>query len=170
MAKKIDRPKEAVQAASTSSEDLNILYPERTATIAGRSLTMREYGFAESFGVYALAEPLLADLTDAVALREDVAWTTVLGVLAKHGEVAMQLVARAADVDLDWVRGLRDADGQALLMLWWGVNGPFFVRRVVTALAISAAARKAQAGRMSTPASSVMDTPQTSSVATPHAS
>ncbi len=167
MAKKIDSPKDA---ARRIAEDLAILYPERTATIAGRAVTMREYGFAESFGVYVLAEPLLADLTDAVALREGVAWTTVIGALAKHGDVVMQLVAKAADVDLDWVQGLRDADGQALLMLWWGVNGPFFVRRVVTALAIAAAAKRASAGRTSTPASSPTDTTPAPSDATPPAS
>src|SRR5579883_165198 len=98
VARKIEPPQTKPASSQTDgADDWAILYPQRTATIAGREITIREYSFAESFEIYALAQPLLADLTDAAALAGDVSWNVVMGVLARHGAVVMELVSRAAD-------------------------------------------------------------------------
>ena len=162
MAKKINPPRQANQVAS---DELAILHPERTLTVAGRALTVREYGFVEGLAVHRDARALVADLAALVRTQGDAPWDAVLDVLGQHDAVVIELVARACDVEAEWLRGLSDADGQMLLMLWWAVNGPFFVRRVVTVLATEAARRSA--GANSTPPSSPQDTTPAHSAAIP---
>ena len=69
-----------------------------------------------------------------------------LGLLADHHETALQLVAASIDRDMAWMEGLNDKDGQELLMVWWAVNGPFFVRSVKRAKLAQALTRSRQSG------------------------
>jgi len=115
----------------TDANDLAILFPERHVTVAGVDITMREYGFAESLQ----HAGLIAKLTDAiaaVALRRDFhdldSLREAFG--ACHAEVR-ELIAIACDQPLDWVSGLKAAEGEVLMALWWDVNTDFFLRRVL---------------------------------------
>lgn len=149
------------------AEDLEILYPERTLTVGGKKLTVREYGFMEGLALQQQAAPILNALVVASAQPTDAGFERIMDVLADHSEELLALVAQAADVEPAFVRGLTDSDGQALLMTWWLVNGGFFVRRVVRRLAIQAAA-KAQAAAGAT--SSASSPPPASAATSPSAS
>src|SRR6185437_3659103 len=95
-------------------DDLAILFPERTVTVAGRTVVMREYTFIESI--------LLAD-----ALPYDDALRPIFG---EHADDVVTLIAKAADQPREWVASLGDEEGNQLRLLWWSVNGDFFGRRV----------------------------------------
>ncbi|HEX7113197.1 MAG TPA: DUF6631 family protein, partial [Mizugakiibacter sp.] len=140
------------------ADDLAILHPEREATIAGERIVMREYGFVEGLRLQPLVQPILDGLADT-ALRDghlDVG--AAARIFALHDEAIVTLIARACDRDEAWVQQLSDADGQALLFLWWETNLGFFVRRVgqvLTARAIEAVRQaSASAGATSMPSSS----------------
>lgn len=156
MARKAKQPR-GTAAAASGADDLAILHPERPATIAGRAVVVREYGFIEGLRLRGQLQPLLDDL---VLLFEQQRFEleAIEAVLGRHADLVVELVALAADVERDWVGGLNDQDGTHLLHLWWTVNGPFFVRRAISqvqAARIAAAAVSPSAGATSTPPSSV---------------
>ncbi|MBA1147422.1 hypothetical protein H0Z60_10175 [Ectothiorhodospiraceae bacterium WFHF3C12] len=114
------------------AEDLEVLLPDRTLTVGGEEITVREFRFGDSFRVVPLARPILADLA---ALRgtesngEDLAVFEDL--LARHWERILDLIAISADRPREWIERLPDQDGQTLAWTFWAVNGPFFMRRLV---------------------------------------
>lgn len=149
-------------------QDLAILYPERTATIAGVQVTMREYSFAEGLRLHALVSPIV-DAIKAVTLGGELADVDALrAVFGEHADAVMQLIATACNQPLDWVQSLNDESGHDLQLLWWAVNGPFFVRRVRESLLVHRL--KASAGLTSTPRSSATATPPAPSATTPSVS
>lgn len=158
MGKKVDRPVKPAPVEKAGAEDLQVLHPERTLQIAGREITIREYGFVEGLGLRPLIQPFLEDLYSLVNVDKVVPpLEDILGVLGKHSELVAKLMATAADVDLEWVHQLPSREGNTLLYVWWIVNGPFFVGAVVDRIRAEVAAakqRKALAGPTSTPPSS----------------
>jgi hypothetical protein len=170
MARKGSKPRREAgvpQPADAGADDLEILHPEREATIAGRRLVVREYGFIEGLRLRPLMQSLLDDLHQLLEQGGD-AFTleAIESVLGTHTDEVIELMAIAADVEPNWVATLNDQDGMHLLHLWWTVNGPFFVRRSIARLqAERVAAASRTAGATSTPPSSPADTePQPPSV------
>lgn len=174
MARKVT-PKQT-PAAPAGTDDLAVLNPDVTFTIAGRKVTVREYGFIEGLQLRQVVAPFVADLgkilADGECLVED-----VLDALGKHVDLVQHAIARsistpdATEEQVDeaaaWVAGLRDVDGDVVIKTWWGVCGFFFVRQVVSRSG-ERARHKAYAGATSTPSSSPGATaPPPSSDATP---
>ena len=124
MAKKIKSP-----APAKGADDLAVLHPERKLEIGGKTITVREYGFLEGLKIQRSSVVLVKALVEAQK-EGDAPYNTIQSVLSDHADTLVELMAAAADVDPDWIRGLSDADGQLLMGTWWMVNGPFFVRRV----------------------------------------
>lgn len=144
MAKKLSR-------AKPRADDLDILHPERTLTLAGRELTVREYGFVEGLRLRPLMQPLLDDLHQAIATGKLPELEQVLVILATHYEASLDLVAVAADVERAWLDKLTQDEGYLLLTVWWSVNGPFFLRSVIQRIAAAAVTRAARAAQASAP-------------------
>ncbi|MBS0212308.1 MAG: hypothetical protein JSR26_03890 [Proteobacteria bacterium] len=144
----------ASRPSEDGRDDLEILHPERTLSVGGREVTVREYGFLEGLRLASAAQPLV-DALAAAALADpngQLGLDAVTTVLSASPEALIACVARAADVEPAWVEALDDADGQLLLLTWWLVNSGFFVRRVLRAVALAQASRAA--GPTSTPTSS----------------
>lgn len=147
-------------------DDLAILHPDREATIAGRKITMREYGFVEGMRLSATAAPLVDALADAAESSGPVTLDAVQAVFGAHSDAIVALIAQACDQPAEWVAALNDADGQNLFGLWWAVNGGFFVRRVVSTVQVRTLRAKS-AGASSTQPSSATATTRAHSEATP---
>jgi len=143
----------ATPPAAAGGDDLQVLHPERTTTIAGRQVTVREYGFIEGLGLRPLVQPLLDDLHAQLQGGGVPELEQLLVILGKHHQAIQELVATAADVEPEWVGTLKQDDGYRLLLLWWAVNGPFFVRSVLNRVVAEKAAAAVRAGRTSTPPS-----------------
>ena len=132
MARKV---KPSATAPAEGADDLTVLHPDRSATIAGRAVTVREYGFIEGLGLRPVAQAFLDDLHASVAGGTLPELEGILVILGHHHLAIEQLIATAADVEQDWVAHLNQDDGYHLLMLWWAANGPFFVRSVFQRIA-----------------------------------
>ncbi|WP_445364394.1 DUF6631 family protein [Microbulbifer sp. ANSA003] len=150
MAKKLEK-----KASAESQDDLEILHPERTLTIAGEVITVREYGFVEGLRLRSLAAPFLKALHQVMGNGAALSLEAVLDIIAEHHEITLQLMAIAIDRDNDWLHDLNDPDGNRLLMTWWAVTGPFFLRSVqqrrIAELVASRAQKTVPAGETSTP-------------------
>lgn len=138
MAKKVDKPVEA-SAPESGADDLATLHPDAALPIAGRTVTMREYRFVPGMAVRVKGKPLTDALRGQIksgsALTED-----IIDVLAAHAALVRELMLDAIEgADKEpartdwaaWIEGLGDADGEQLLLLWWSVCGPFFLRQAV---------------------------------------
>lgn len=142
MAKKRKLKKEA------GVDDLEVLHPERLLTIAGREITVREYGFVEGLRLLPMAEPIIAGLQSGMGSGVP-AFDSIMGIIAENADVAVRLMAAATDVEVKWIESLSQDDGQLLLMVWWSVNGPFYLRTAATRAIVAA-----RTGATSTPHSS----------------
>lgn len=139
--------------SQAGAEDLEIIHPERSAEIAGRVVVVREYGFIEGLRLRGQLQPLLDDLV-VLFDQQRFELDAIEAVLGKHADLVVDLVAIAADVEPAWLSGLSDQDGTHLLHLWWGANGPFFVRRAISqvqAARVATAVAGNSAGATSTP-------------------
>lgn len=139
------------------AEDLAILHPERKLEIAGREITVREYGFVAGLRLRPLMQPLLDDLRGLVRDGSSTDLGAIMAMLGTHWQATLTLAAEAAEVERDWVDGLDAEQGELLLTVWWSVCGPFFWRNVIGRIAaerIAAELAKGRAGRTSTSPSS----------------
>lgn len=175
MARKVNptQVQEATDAVAPGAEDLNVLFPELTVSIAGESITVREYGFIDGLRVRALMAPFVAEL-DAMIMTAPLV-EEIIDLLGRYIDATQQAVAISVSRDPAWVAALKPADGEELLFTWWAVCGPFFLRQVVRRqreryLRKHGAAASAPDGPTSSPLSSVPDTaPPPTSADTPSA-
>ncbi|MEI2428693.1 hypothetical protein RDV84_00165 [Lysobacter yananisis] len=145
MARKLNQPSKVAAEAAAAAAELQVLHPDRALPIADRMLVLREYGFFEGLQVSGLAKPF----TDALfqLLKQSSEMPPVedfVDVVGEHTEVVRHLVAWSATAQNDdpaefarqvsetaaWINTLGESDGELLLLAWWGVNGPFFTRRL----------------------------------------
>ncbi|MBH1476314.1 DUF6631 family protein [Stenotrophomonas forensis] len=162
MAKKVERKqKEApTEGASASQPDeLSILHPERTFTLAGREVTMREYGHIEGLRLLAWAKPFADDLYAQIARGSHApSVASMAALLSTHADLVRDMVAQAASVESAWVEGLGDVEGDLLVMSWWEVNAGFFIRRLLARAAAEKLEARQRAGAAYTTSSSQQGT------------
>lgn len=163
----------AAQDADDPKNDLAVLHPDFELTIDGRKLTIHEPNFEKGQAIRAKWHPLIRDLS-AVIQSQEALTEDVRDVLARHDPLVRELIALTTDgADAEWITTLDDTNGDLLLMAWWGVLGPFFIRsirrRVLEPLAIKALREAASGGPTSSTSSPspATATPSPSSVATP---
>lgn len=168
MAKKVEKKED--KAAAAAAEELDALHPERTAVLAGRSVTVREYGFVEGTRLRLVARPFAGGLFALLKGKDVPHYEAVLDIIAEHLDLVLELVAQAADVKVEWIKSLPPADGELLLMMWWGVNGHFFLRAALQRLRVEQEVETLLAGAASTPPLLHTDTATGTSDATPNES
>lgn len=151
MAKKVEG--KAGKAAAKAAEELDALHPERSAVLAGRKVTVREYGFVEGTRLRLVAKPFTEGLFQLLKGDRVPEYEAVLDVIAEHVDVVLELVAASADVKVPWIQKLSPEDGELLLMMWWGVTGPFFMRAALQRLRAERQVESLLAGAVSTPPS-----------------
>ena len=147
MATRITQPERKdpdAKAAEEAARELDsIAARDRTATIAGRPITMREPTWLEALELDPGLQPVIADIEATIATATTTDWGELQRILYRHREVIMTMMGICAGVEPEWLVGLSDTDGQRLSTLFWEVNGPFFGRRVRMrrAAAVAAAVR-----------------------------
>jgi hypothetical protein len=130
MATKIPAAPPSVDEAASAADDLAVLHPDRTLVIAGRTVTIREYGFFEGLEIADRASAFIADLvaaSDAGTLR----YAQVRRLFGRHRAVIPAIAAQAGDVEVAWLEVLAPDDLDLYLATWFAVNAAFFVREVL---------------------------------------
>ncbi|MGS1014116.1 DUF6631 family protein [Rhodanobacter sp. UC4450_H17] len=169
MARKVTT-KKPVKRPDTGRDDLSISHPDRDIAIAGRAITVHEYDHPRGLQVRAQTRPFLLALEklfqDSEGLTDD-----VLAVVGEYREIMNPVIALSAQVELAWVEALGDADSDALLVTWWEVCGPFFLRQLLRRARERMRRQELFAGQTSTSNSPMpVSAPPSSSADTPSAS
>lgn len=169
MARKVTLKKTA--RPDEGRDDLAIIHPEITRTIAGRTITLREYGFIDGLRLRARTQPFVLAL-EVLFQTSDGLTDDVMAVVGEHYDLVREAIAQSAGVELDWIEALRGDDAELLLITWWEVCGPFFVHQILRRLNERARRLQRLAGASSSPSSSgpasephpsLVDTPRDSS-------
>lgn len=130
MATRVVRKTRPAAGSSPAAEALQALKPDAPLSVAGRKVTVREYGYFEGLEVAHRAAPFIADM-HAICADGDLRYTRIRRLFGVHQEVVCAIAAQAADVDTDWVRGLKGNDAEIFMSTWFAVNSAFFVHEVV---------------------------------------
>lgn len=145
--------------AAEGADDLNVLHPNLEATLNGRQVMVREYGFIEGLKLQAELQPFLDGLYAMTVAGTMPAMHEILALIGKHTELISCAMAVSIDVDPQELLTLKDhQEGHTLLMKWWIVNGPFVWRCVRDRIVAERAVAKRLAGQTFTPGSSGADT------------
>lgn len=141
--------------AAEGANDLQVLHPNLVATLNGREVTVREYGFVEGLQLQPLLQPFLEGLYELIKADSLPPLDQIVALIGYHTEVVLEAVAISADVELDELKGLKSQiEGRTLLMKWWTANGPFFYRCVLDRILAERQVERLRAGATSTPPSS----------------
>lgn len=154
-------------------DELEILHPERTLVLGDLTITVREYGGVEWLRLLPQARPLIDELSALLEARSAPSYEAALAALAAHIDQCLPLVAQAADLTCEQLAALDPEQIEQLLLVWWGINGRFFLARSINRIAVQAVERQtraASAGASSMPSSSPTATTSPISVDTPSAS
>lgn len=136
MARKLQSAPQSIDAgdeppqADDGVADLSVMLPDVTLTLAGRAVTVREYRFVDGLEARAKGKPLIDDLVEMMRSRAalDATVEDYVDLLVRHRNLVRELMATSIEgADADWIDSL-GADGETLLLTWWGVCGRFFVR------------------------------------------
>lgn len=110
--------------------EASILHPDVVVTINGRKITIHEFTFVEGLELGPIVASLITDLDKDIGSGGNVA--RIFDTLFTHPETLKALLIKSTDVDEEWLNSLSGNDGDHLLMEFWGVNAPFFMRRLVS--------------------------------------
>lgn len=118
-----------MEEAVSPAEEAAVLMPEQHVDAGGETLTVRELSFAEGLRLGPMLRPLIEAL-DVVLADTAARPEAILAAFEDQAEVVMAAVATVTGKGREWLDGLEDADGQALLLAFWQANMGFFVRRL----------------------------------------
>tara|TARA_R110000868_G_scaffold9204_3_gene46454 strand:+ start:43067 stop:43537 length:471 start_codon:yes stop_codon:yes gene_type:complete len=139
-------------AAAEGANDLQLLHPNLVATVNGREVTVREYGFVEGLQLQPLLQPFLDDLYELIKADNLPPVDQIVGLIAQHKDAVLQAIAVSADIQLGELEAIKSQyEGRTLLMKWWTANGPFFYRCVLDRILAERQVEKLRAGAIPTP-------------------
>ena len=122
-----DLPGPGAQDAAT----LDVLAPERTCQVAGRTLTVRELTLRDALTFHARLGPVIDALLPAYGHDgAGVGTDDVLCALAAHPDLACDLLAATTGESADWFAALPERDGMLALLTFIAVHVPFFATRL----------------------------------------
>ncbi|WP_158271549.1 DUF6631 family protein [Pseudomonas sp. HMWF032] len=142
-------------AAAEGANDLQLLHPNLVATLNGREVTVREYGFVEGLRLQPLLQPFLDDLYELIKADTLPPVDQIVGLIGRHKDAVLEALAVSADIELAELQALKSQyEGRTLLMKWWTANGPFFYRCVLDRILAERQVADLRAGATSTARSS----------------
>lgn len=133
MARKVTKQKVAPAAEEPSAASALVqIKPDVTIVVGDRTVTVREYGFFEGLEVAHQAEAFIRDI-HTLSADGRLQYARIRRLLGVHRDIVIDIAAKAADVEPEWVRGLEQSPLEADLFLstWFAVNASFFVREVL---------------------------------------
>jgi hypothetical protein len=130
MARKVEKKAPVAAEVNSAAADIAALQPDASLTIAGRQITIREYGYFEGLKVAHQAAGFIADMHTMCA-DGDLRFARVRRLFGVHEDVVVAIAAQAADVEPEWVRSLKAEDTETFMSTWFAVTVGFFVQEVV---------------------------------------
>jgi hypothetical protein len=119
-------------AASEAAAELAVMQPDIELPIDGRQVRIREYGFFEGLEVAHRLTGFIDDM--AKTIGKDLRYDRVRRLFGVHRDQVIPAAALSADVEPEWVAGLKGNSAELFMSTWFGVNAGFFVREAVVSM------------------------------------
>lgn len=117
------------------NKELEILFPTAEIEVAGEKLEVKEYTLKQQLQHNAKFVPFINALRATLGnSQEDFSLDDLMVCLSANYQNVMELVAISINKPVEFVESLGNQDGEALLIIWWGVNSDFFTRKAVQPL------------------------------------
>nr|DAV20619.1 MAG TPA: hypothetical protein [Caudoviricetes sp.] len=117
------------------NKELEILFPTAEIEVAGEKLEIKEYTLKQQLQYNAKFMPFINALRATLGnSQEDFSLDDLMVCLSANYQNVMELVAISINKPVEFVESLGNQDGEALLIIWWGVNSDFFTRKAVQPL------------------------------------
>ena len=120
---------------TAKNKELEILFPTAEIEVAGEKLEVKEYTLKQQLQYNAKFMPFINALRASLGNnQEDFSLDDLMVCLSANYQNVMELVAISINKSVEFVESLGNQDGEALLIIWWGVNSDFFTRKAVQPL------------------------------------
>ena len=117
------------------NKELEILFPTAEIEVAGEKLEVKEYTLKQQLQYNGKFMPFINALRATLGNnQEDFSLDDLMVCLSANYQNVMELVAISINKPVEFVESLGSQDGEALLIIWWGVNSDFFPRKAVQPL------------------------------------
>ena len=131
MAERVKPTATEPSAAEQAAEDLTVMFPDSTVSIAGESITVSEYPFMQWLQLKPAHLPFLEQLAELVGhAAEGVVMDDLMEFFENQFQHVQALLAASTNKPEEFFNGLLAHDIELLMMTWWSVNKHFFLRSV----------------------------------------
>lgn len=121
---------------SEQDKDAEILFPDQTLEVGGEQVTVREFRYAEGLQAAVIGKPIMTTLRRLIQGDDEIDAEAIDDLIAEHADTWMQLISLSTGKGVEWISKLGNDDGMLLSMVFWEVNGPFFMKRLVMAATV----------------------------------
>ena len=122
---------EKVTAKNEESNDLSVLMPDRKITLAGETITVREYSFKDVLAIRLEIDRfvalIVAEMNGTSKITIDQTDKTIMNIF----QIVHSLISISIQKPITWIEALPYEDGLQLLDLWWVVNSGFLMNSVI---------------------------------------
>ena len=115
-------------AADQAAQDLAVINPNVTITLAGEQITVTEYPFFTWINLKPRSEALRIDLSFLLDTKEATFTEDVLEVFEENIADVKFLVSQSINKPEEFIQALSNQDIETLLLTWWTVNKHFFMK------------------------------------------
>lgn len=121
---------EKVTAKNEESNDLSVLMPDREITLAGETITVREYSFKDALTIGNDIDQFVALIVNEMNGTNKITINQADAIIFNNLELVYSLISTSIQKPISFIEALSYENGLQLLDWWWVVNSGFFMNAV----------------------------------------
>lgn len=131
MAERIKPTSREPSAAEQAAEDLTVMFPDSSITIAGEAIVVTEYPFLQWLELKPLHAEFLDEFAELVGQSDQgIDVDELMEFFEDQFQHVQALIAASIDRPLEFFSSLKSSEVEVLTLTWWNVNKHFFLRSV----------------------------------------
>lgn len=134
---------EKVTATKEGSNDLATLIPNREITLAGETITVREYSFKDALTIGNEIDQFVTLIVTEMNGTNKMTIDKADLIIMNNLELVYSLISKSIQKPISFIESLPYSDGLQLLDWWWVVNSHFFMNAVTRKIIRQNAAKQA---------------------------
>ena len=131
MAERVKTESRETSAAEKAAEDLAVMFPDSSLTIAGELIIVAEYPFMQWLELKPLHTEFLDELAELVGHSEEgILIDDLMEFFENQFQHVQALISASISKPKEFFKPLKSAEVDDLTLIWWEVNKHFFLRSV----------------------------------------
>ena len=121
---------EKVTTTKEEFNNLEVLMPNREITLAGETITVREYSFKDALTIGNEIDQFVALIVAEMNSTNKLSIEQADLIIINNLELVHSLISTSIQKPVTWIEALSYENGLQLLDWWWVVNSGFFMNAV----------------------------------------